>query len=373
MIFVNELAGIRDIPAWMKHMPADADAMSFVDVVFPAFLFIVGMSVPFAINNRLKKGDGFWQLQGHIASRTLGLLVLGVFLVNTEGGYNEAEMGMSINVWALIFLAAAIMIWKVYYTQNKILVYSFKVLGIVVLTILAFVYKNVQGGHITPQWWGILGLIGWAYLYSSIIYQLTRGNMLMIFLMIAVCIGIYVVSRTESVAAISWLQWTRIQSGNAIDTAITLSGILLSLLFFQADKPTSDYKRFANAFVFTFVLFIAGYILRPAYKISKIYATPTWALYSAGLCCIIFIFLYWLTDKKHIDKWTGFFKPAAANPLLTYIIPDIIYFLTAWLGISLVPDSLRYGLPGTLWSAVYAVAVMGIVTVLNKMNIKLQL
>ena len=48
MIFVNELAGIRDIPQWMKHMPADADAMSFVDVVFPAFLFIVGMSIPFA-------------------------------------------------------------------------------------------------------------------------------------------------------------------------------------------------------------------------------------------------------------------------------------------------------------------------------------
>lgn len=28
-------------------MSADEDAMTFVDVVFPAFLFIVGMSVPF--------------------------------------------------------------------------------------------------------------------------------------------------------------------------------------------------------------------------------------------------------------------------------------------------------------------------------------
>ena len=38
MVFVNELAGIRDMPQWMKHVPADADAMTFVDVVFPAFL-----------------------------------------------------------------------------------------------------------------------------------------------------------------------------------------------------------------------------------------------------------------------------------------------------------------------------------------------
>ncbi len=65
MIFVNELAGVSGIPQWMKHMPADADAMTFVDVVFPAFLFIVGMSIPFALNNRLSKGDSLFQLQWH--------------------------------------------------------------------------------------------------------------------------------------------------------------------------------------------------------------------------------------------------------------------------------------------------------------------
>ncbi|HRN54965.1 MAG TPA: DUF5009 domain-containing protein, partial [Agriterribacter sp.] len=87
MVFVNELAGVRDIPWWMKHVHADADAMTFVDVVFPAFLFIVGMSVPFALNNRIQKGDSFPRLQWHIVWRTLGLLVMGVFMVNGEGGY----------------------------------------------------------------------------------------------------------------------------------------------------------------------------------------------------------------------------------------------------------------------------------------------
>src|SRR6188768_3343824 len=88
MIFVNELAGVKNIPLWMKHMPADADAMTFVDVVFPAFLFIVGMSVPFAINNRVSKGDSVAQVQKHILIRTIGLLVLGIFMVNAEGDYN---------------------------------------------------------------------------------------------------------------------------------------------------------------------------------------------------------------------------------------------------------------------------------------------
>ena len=57
MIFVNELASVKNVPQWMKHMPADADAMTFVDIVFPSFLFIVGMSIPFAFNVRLIKGD----------------------------------------------------------------------------------------------------------------------------------------------------------------------------------------------------------------------------------------------------------------------------------------------------------------------------
>lgn len=373
MIFVNELAGVRDIPAWAKHMHADEDAMSFVDVVFPAFLFIVGMSIPFAINNRLKKGDNFWQLQSHILFRTLGLLVLGVFLVNTEGEYNEALMGMSINLWALLFFVAAIMIWKVYYTTNKTVVYILKAIGFIGLAVLAFIYKGENGEHITPRWWGILGLIGWAYLYSCIIYQLFKGNILLIICMIAVCMGIFVASHVDSMKDVSWLQWTHAQSGNAIHTSLTLSGMALSLIFFKTDKAVKENTRFSSAFIFTAALFIAGYFLRPAFKISKIHATPTWALYSAGFCCIIFIFLYWLIDKKHIEKWTGFFKPAASNPLLTYIIPDIIYFLTAFAGISLFPDSLSYGLPGTLWSAFFAVAVMGIVILLNKMKIKLQL
>lgn len=79
MIFVNALADVNGIPSWMKHAHADEDRMTFVDAVFPAFLFIVGMSIPFAINNRLAKGDSWQKIQYHILWRTLGLLVLGVF------------------------------------------------------------------------------------------------------------------------------------------------------------------------------------------------------------------------------------------------------------------------------------------------------
>jgi predicted acyltransferase len=37
MIFVNYLAGIEDIPRWAKHLKADEDGYTFVNVVFSGF------------------------------------------------------------------------------------------------------------------------------------------------------------------------------------------------------------------------------------------------------------------------------------------------------------------------------------------------
>ena len=143
----------------------------------------------------------------------------------------------------------------------------------------------------------------------------------------------------------------------------------------ERKNSVTNYKKkfFIQAFVFTVLLFTAGYFLRPYFKISKIHATPTWCLYSAGFCCIIFAFLYWLIDMKKNKRWTNFLKPAASNPLLTYIIPDIIYFLTALLGISLLPDSLSYGWIGIIWSFVFAFLVLGIAALLTKWKLRLQL
>jgi len=373
MIFVNELAGVSGIPAWMKHMPADADAMTFVDVVFPAFLFIVGMSIPFAINRRISKGDSFMQLQWHILWRSLGLLVLGLFMVNAEDGYNEAAMGISIYAWSLLFYVCVILVWNVYTVSQRWIVYLLKGIGIAGLIILAFIYRGGEDGteYMQPHWWGILGLIGWAYLYSCIIYQLFKGNIYGILAMIVVCVIFYAVAKQPAVQESAW-KWMAKQSGNAAHVSIVLSGMLLSLIFFDEGLHLNRKQRYLYAAGFTLLLLIAGFFLRPYFKISKIYATPTWCLYSAAICCILFGFLYWLIDIKHQSKWTNFFRPAAANPLLTYIVPFVIYALLHLLHIKL-PAILQTGIIGLLWCIFYAVVVMGIAKGLNKAGIKLQL
>jgi len=374
MIFVNEAAGVRELPAWMKHMPADADAMSFVDMVFPSFLFIVGMSVPFAINNRLQKGDSFWQLQWHILFRTLGLLTLGFFMVNAEEGINAAATGMPGNVWSFLFYVCVVLIWNIYSFKNKWITYLLKAAGIAGLVILAIIYRSGADGkeHMQPHWWGILGLIGWAYLYACIFYQLLKGNAIGLFLVMILCSCFYMIANTHSLVEKYSLQWMSSQAGNAAHTSLVLAGMVLARIFFnEKNEPVS--KRYTKAFLFTVFLLVAGYFFRPYFKISKIYATPTWCYYSAAACCIIFMILHWLIDIKGRNKWTAFFKPAATNPLLTYIIPAFLYALLGILHIRIFPQRLMYGMPGILYALFFAIAVMYLVKGLNKLKIKLQL
>src|SRR5262247_1721897 len=66
MIFVNDLGTLKDIPLWLEHVKPGVDGIGLADVVFPAFLFIVGLSLPFAVENRRKKGDTELQLVIHV-------------------------------------------------------------------------------------------------------------------------------------------------------------------------------------------------------------------------------------------------------------------------------------------------------------------
>ncbi|WP_331651626.1 heparan-alpha-glucosaminide N-acetyltransferase domain-containing protein, partial [Piscinibacter sp.] len=178
MIFVNELGGVSGITPWLKHMPADADAMSFPDVVFPAFLFIVGMSIPFSINARLVKGDDALGVQRHILVRAFALIVMGFFMVNAEEGFNAQAMPIPIHVWSLLFYAAVFLVWGVLRFENAAFTRALRATGVLLIALLALLYRGGADGKgwMTPQWWGILGLIGWAYFFSCEFYLLSRGR-----------------------------------------------------------------------------------------------------------------------------------------------------------------------------------------------------
>jgi predicted acyltransferase len=280
-------------------------------------------------------------------------------------------MPIPIGVWSLLFYIAVILIWNVYNAENKALKYRLRATGVIILIALAFIYRGGDDGteYMKPHWWGILGLIGWAYLLGCICYQLFRGNLIALSAMVVFCIGYYALGKTIEHSSAWHVLFS--QGGHASHISLVLMGIILSLIFFHGKSMTNP-QRFNAAAVYAVILIVSGVLLRPYFQISKIHATPSWCLFSAAACVVIFSFLYWLIDLKKVSGWTNFIKPAASNPLLTYIIPFVVYALMETFHLHW-PSFLRQGFVGIVWSLVFAVLVMSFVPVLNRMKIKLQL
>jgi heparan-alpha-glucosaminide N-acetyltransferase len=377
MIIVNELAGVAGISPWLKHMPASADAMSFPDIVFPAFLFIVGMSIPFGINHRIKKGESLLHLNLHILLRTLALVVMGFFMVNAEDGYHQASMSLPIQLWALLSYLAFMLIWGVYQFKQPLLNRALVSVGVLMLIFLALSYRGGVDGteSMKPQWWGILGLIGWAYLISCIIYQVTKGKQLLLLLAVCLCTMLYIATHQANTIAFAQtnqaLQFILSLDAHAAHSSIAICGILCSLIFFEESKTLTQTDRFWRAFGLMIALLIAATLLRPEFKVSKIYATPSWCFYSAGICIGVFGFLYWLIDLKNVQNWMRAIKPAAINPLVCYLLPFVIESILSLLGIRSPLRSFEGGF-GILAALIYASLIMLAVHGLNKINFKLK-
>ncbi|MDW3209416.1 MAG: DUF5009 domain-containing protein [Reichenbachiella sp.] len=371
MIFVNELAGVSEVPQWMKHMPADADAMTFVDLVFPAFLFIVGMSVPFAFNARLVKGDRPLVIWKHTLKRSLALIIMGLFMVNAEYGYNRAQMLISPALWAFFAYSLPIPIWNKYTKDfsslwKNILQYG----GMLGFVALYFLYVQDTGEiGMTPKWWGILGLIGWAYLFTAVFYWFTNGNLKAMIAFFVISVVANCINQTEGLI-ITELSAFKFIAGHLTHATLVAAGVIISLFFFDGKSKADLNWRVVG---FGLLFFLAGYLLRPYYEVSKIRGTPSWTLYSAGLCTFIYYALYWLMEVKKKTNWSEFFMPAAANPLLIYILPGIIIYFNLSIGLRIIPEYFDSGIPGILWCAVFSVIMLYLMKVFNKLNIRLHL
>src|SRR5659263_576090 len=102
----------------LQHAAADQDLFTLADVVFPGFLFVVGVSIPVALTRRKAGGAKTPAVLGHILVRTLALLFLGVLLVN-ENLYSTAVAGIDKDLWYFLAILAVITLWAVIPTEAR--------------------------------------------------------------------------------------------------------------------------------------------------------------------------------------------------------------------------------------------------------------
>ncbi|GAA3752972.1 DUF5009 domain-containing protein [Terriglobus aquaticus] len=377
MIFVNEVAEIRGLPRWTYHAHGYENRMTYVDMVFPAFLLIVGMSLPLAVNSRIRRGDTAPQLVWYVVLRSVALITLGLILANLSSGTAALMHGLPGAVWGLLALLAAVLVWFDYPRDSERkhaqLHAGLRVAGLVMLVVLAALYRKAENGG-PVQWLSysypeILGLIGYTYLLGALCYMATRrwkwapAGWFAVF-------AVYNVLATAKILPTTDKWWIWPVSNGSMETLV-FAGVLLTTLFFLS--PDLPFRRKAVlACSFGVIAGLAGWLALPL-GLSKIRATPSWVLFTIAACCWVYTLLYWLCDVKQIRGWAAPVRSAGSNTLLTYLLPDFWYVLLGVFSIHAWSTLYPTGWGGVVRSLVFTAAMLAISTLLTRMKVRLQL
>lgn len=414
MIFVNDVGGVELAPWWMKHFLHDhvsginddyANGFTFVDVIFPAFLFIVGMAIPFALGRRMDRGESLPKVWTHIIVRTLGLLLIGVYMIGT---YTVTEGGrINPHLWSVLMYLMVILVWNTPPKEKGALRSLFRllqtagILGLLALAVffhgehdpstmtaraawwpammpisavvfIAVVVMTLRGkgsaglipvmavlcglyfidslGSVTgqwqvdmrPMWWGILGLIGWAYLVACISYTLLRRQPAMLMGVAALLYCLFIADRSGVFHG--WPLRGAIDFGSMLGShaAITVTGVILGMMLLPDSNLQTHRQRMGWALVYGFGLYLAGILLYQLhrvdavfdiFKINKNAATPPWCLITTGITIWLWVGIYFIMDVMNWKKWAVIVRPAGENPLFAYILHPILLHLVALIGL----------------------------------------
>jgi hypothetical protein len=310
--------------------------MTITDLVFPAFLFIVGIAIPFALGGRLRRGEGRGRVWRHVLMRSLALAVMGVLMVNAEHGVSGV---LSAPAWNVLATLGVLLVWGA--PENgwgRIRKPWLRAAGLALLLFVAFAYRNpdVTGWiHLRPYWWGILGLIGWAYLGVASLYVAAGDRPAILAGGVAL---FYCVALANAAGSLAWLGALRPLVGPVIGThgALVLAGALLGVLLRRHLQEGGSAWRLAGRMLgYAAALGAAGVLLRslngvhPAFIISKNHATVPWGLVSSALTVAAWVAIFVLVDILGFRRWPRSFTIAGENPLVAYLMAPFLLSLFA--------------------------------------------
>ncbi|MBO4754368.1 MAG: DUF5009 domain-containing protein [Bacteroidales bacterium] len=381
MIVVNDFWSVSGIPHWMGHAAASEDMLGFSDIVFPTFLFCVGLSIPYAITAMRRKGRSEGDVIRHILSRSFALILMGAFICNYEQGIDPA-IGYNRNIYCLLMATAFFLIYN-RYQQSGWLVRCLKGLGWAILLFLLITSRSPEGRTFYPYWWGILGLIGWAYLFCALVYALSKTvkvQVLVWFLLFAICLFCTRTSPDSQFAGkpilalstpnIVDLTLSILQIGNASSHLLVMSGVLFSGIFLKRTELYTNSRQATSTLVLAIACLIVAIVSHRLFITSKIIGTLPWIFYTLA----IGLFLYALLDvlvAKGKAGWLNAIRPAGTATLTCYLVP---YFLYPLISLS-IGWAWSYGIPepfGIVKCILFSALCIAITWLLGKLSICLK-
>jgi predicted acyltransferase len=372
MIFVNDLDGIPGVPIWLKHAGENADALGLADVIFPAFLFIVGLSIPFAFHNRQKKGG---KVPYRIITRSLALILIGFFHANMET-YDDAKTVLPQPVWESLVTIAFFFLFLNYKDVRSFKKILLQGAGAILLLFMSLLYKSNDPAHsswLHFSWWGILGLIGWAYLVCALIYYYSKGVLWVqaaawiVFVLVNLDFHFGWLSFLNSWQSYIWL------AGNGAMQAFTMAGVMVSVMYMRLVESKQLRLLWPGMFLLAIILFNLGFIVRyVSGGISKAHDTPSWVLLCTGISLVVYAVFLFVVDVKGKYNWFKVIEPAGTNTFTCYLVPFIFYPIYQMTDLG-YPEYLSQGTGGLIKCIIFSLAMIWLARLLEKINIRLKI
>jgi predicted acyltransferase len=247
-------------------------AVSFADLVFPAFVFILGFAMPFAFARRLDGARPIPHLYGRIARRALSLVLLGVVLNFTAGFEPLSTLRLPgvLQRLGLVYAGAALLVLHTPPTMRAVTAIALCLVHWAVLlwnpTASSLVDAALLGAHrmvpVDPE--GLLGTIP--------------------------AIGLALIGSLAG-------HWIRHARGNVRRPAVLLvAGI---------------------------ALISAGYSWSAVLPLNKPLWTGSFTLFTAGVSAVAFAICFLLIDSLHLRRWARPFVWLGVNPLAIYFLSEL--------------------------------------------------
>ncbi|HTS55082.1 MAG TPA: heparan-alpha-glucosaminide N-acetyltransferase domain-containing protein [Burkholderiales bacterium] len=318
MIVVNNQSGPSAYP-WLQH--ARWNGCTLADLVFPFFLFIVGVSLVFSFNARLRRGDSRQALILHTLRRSAVLFFIGLALNGLAARHLDTwRIPGVLQRIALVYLAAALItLFTTTRTQAAWL-----------LALLAGYWVLMR--YVPVPGYGVPGHdIPLLQPKANLAAYLDRKFML----------G-HLWERTRDPEGI-------LSTLPAIATA--LCGVLAGHLL-----RSERLRKEKAALLLGYGLLSAsvGVLWNIWFPINKNLWTSSYVLFTAGCALIALASCYWVADIHLLrGAWTKPFIILGSNAIAAYVISELIGGWYAWRGYSFfrsVAQSYSVGLASLLHS-----------------------
>ena len=306
MILVNTPGSRQYVYPLLTH--AQWHGCTLTDLVFPFFLFVVGVSLFFSLakyQNKLSK-ESLWRV-GH---RTLLIFAFGIFI----NSYPQ---------------------WLTDYSQLRIMGVLQRIAvayGIAALIVLAAPRRWLPGigVFILLAYWGILYFFGGSDPYSL------SGNA-------AIPLDRAILGENHLYRGFG-IPFDPEGILSSLPSAVTvIIGYWTGMMIAETGRNRVPSKLALYGIAFT----VAGYLWGVVFPINKPLWTSSYVLYTAGLAAILFALLIFIIDVKGYKKWSLLFSVFGMNPLLLFIL-SVIWGKTLRLLIR-IPDGEGNTITGSAW------------------------